>query len=298
MIDPEEHKSILVVGGDQGSGDNYKYVEMIGDKKCALPQLPYATEASQVILTNNNDILTCGGYGDNIRKCLVLNTKEVKWVAHSDMNKERKYFASVTMPSAVYIMGGSYSKTTSEFLPSGSTNWQNGPSIPAPGLYYGGCAVKKNDFEIILIGGSDTQKRIIQLNIQTNKWITLGELQEGRIYHACAVIDNTIVVTGGRNSNARAISSTEVISLRNQTLSELVGDLNDRRLLHGMAIAHVNGKPTLLAFGGESVNDIKLDSIELWIPESQSWAVLSDTKLSEAKDLFGYLSVPTQLICP
>ena len=101
------------------------------------------------------------------------------------------------------------------------------------------------------------------------------------------------------------ISSTEVISLHDSTKSDLVGHLNEKRQKHGMAIAKVNGKATLLAFGGYhsvsgNLDSIEqwLDSIEQWIPESQSWEILSNRKLSEAKRYFGYLSVPTKLVCP
>ena len=285
-----------MVGG-YGS-DGFNSVEVIGDKKCAVPQLPSTNNGNQVILTNNNEILTCGGYGNNLQKCFVLNTKKAKWEAHSDLINERFRFDSVTMPTGVYLFGGYSSRTTSEFLPSGSTNWQMGPSVGPMGPILYGCAVRKSDFEIIFIGGEYSDKKIIQLNIKTNKWTTLGELQEGRYHHACAVFDDKIVVTGGYNSKGGwTISSSEVISLQNLSKSELVGHMNERRSEHGMAIAQVNGKPTLLAFGGENGHDF-VDSIEQWIPESQSWAVLSDSKLSEAKRYFGHLSIPTQLICP
>ena len=275
-------------------------MEVIGEKKCALPRLPRTIKANQIILTNNHEILTCGGitgqyYSDFYQKCLVL--KHCAWVLHSTLNKEREYSASVTMPDGVYLFGGFQSPTTSEFLPTGSSTWQNGPSIPYPGLI-NGCAVKKSDFEIILIGS----KKIIQLNTKTNDWTPLGELQEERYYQRCVVIDGKIMVTGGRKPATYEVSSsTEVISLHNPTKSKLIGQLTIGRTSHGMAVAHVNGKPILLAFGGAYRENDEWKyhkSIEHWNPETKTWTISNDLKLNEPKSSFGFLSVPTHLLCP
>ena len=100
-------------------------------------------------------ILICGGkskhkYGSE-KICFVLTRG--KWVFHSKLNQKRTFPASITMPDGIYIIG----KTSTEFLPTGSKKWLNGPQIPSPGMKYG-CVVKRSDFEMILIGGmnSDT----------------------------------------------------------------------------------------------------------------------------------------------
>ena len=267
-------------------------VEVIGDKKCSMPQLPFRINwTPQVILTNNNELLICGG---SSKRCLVLNGGQ--WVQHSFLNQARQAAASVTMPSGVYILGGYLSSTSSEFLPNESTNWQNGPIIPDPGFEFG-CAIKKSNFEIILIGGFKSKHKILQLNTITNDWISLGKLQEGRYAHACAVIDNKILVTGGSDH----LTSAEIIPMYNSTNLELVGHLNERRDFHGSAVAHVNGKQTLLAFGGclRQENKLKLrSSIEQWNPENRTWTILTNLKLTTGKNAFGYLSVPAHLLCP
>ena len=291
-----ESISILVVGGyDDNSRLNS--VEVIGDKTCSLPQLPFGiTWQPSIILTNDNEILACGGGGKNEKQCLVL--KEQKWEKHSDLNKERYHASAVTMPNGVYIFGGGSSKTTSEFLPNGSTTWQPGPVIPDG--HKDGCSVKILDLEILLIGGYDTKKRLIKLNTETNEWTTLGELQEGRCAHACAVMKGKVIVSGGKKFYTEHLTSTEVISLENPISSRTVGHLNEARRYHGLGIAHMNNEPTLLAFGGIHYQNDVLNirhSIERWNQDNETWTLATDMKLRENKYSFGFLSVPSHLIC-
>ena len=81
----EDQTSILYVGGV----NNPYPVEVIGDKKCSLPQFPTVIMniAPSVILTNNNEILSCGGADGTIKQCHVL--KVTKWVKHSNLLEER-----------------------------------------------------------------------------------------------------------------------------------------------------------------------------------------------------------------
>ena len=153
------------------------------------------------------------------------------------------------------------------------------------------------DFEILLIGGLNTDKRIIKLNTETNEWTTLGELLEGRYAHACAVMKGKVIVSGGSRSGK---SSTEVISLNNPTSSRTVGRLNEARGYHGLAVAHVNNEPTLLAFGGRYYQNgvwNRRDSIEIWNQDDETWTLATNMKLREKKEGFGYLSVPLHLLC-
>ena len=280
-------------------------MEVIGDKTCSLPQLPYGITQPQVILTSDNEILVCGGSGQNMQKCLTL--KNGAWVTHSTLIHGRGNATAVTTSDGIYLLGGSSSPTTSEFLPTGSTDWQYGPRIPEPG-FEEGCTVRKSDFEIVLIGGRKSGKRIIQLNTKTNDWTLVGHLQEGRYAHACAMIDSKIVVSDGRKTpivhvdlTSTDVISTEVISTGKLNLnSENAGNLNERRAHHGSAVAHVNGEPTLLAFGGFYHSNYQRkfrDSIESWNPETESWTISNDLKLSMGKESFGFLSVPANVIC-
>ena len=279
-------------------------VEVIGDKKCSLPQLPFAlSKQPSVLQTKDNEILVCGGDGDNIKQCSVL--KEQKWIKHSELYKARFYGSGVTMPlpTGVYLFGGWADPTTSVFLPNGSTTWQTGPNIPDGGLKQG-CSVKISDFEIMLIGGFTTEKRVIKFNSKTHKWTPMGELQEGRFGHACIATNAKVIITGGKNSDFQYLNSTEIISLNNPTNSRTVGHLNEARAFHGLAVSHVNNQPTTIAFGGSNL--VKgsdgwvytfRDSVEIWNPDLETWTLDTDIKLDEKKDEFGFLSVPSHLLC-
>ena len=199
--------SVIVVVGGYGRA-KLNTVEVIGDKECSIPELPYLiSEHPSVIITNDMEILICGGHSiiRYDKKCLEL--KEGQWVFHSNMSQARIGHASITMSNGTYILGSyrsqytteilpSGSKFTTEFLPTGSKVWQEGPQIPHPGMALG-CVVKKSDYEMILIGGINLKKKIIQYNTKTNEWKTLGELQIGRYGHACSVFDGKIFVVGG-----------------------------------------------------------------------------------------------------
>ena len=161
-----DEPSIAVIVGGFKNTHALKTVEVIGEMRCSLPQLPHGINSQPaVIITNDRKILICGGQRDNYNKiseCLVLT--EEKWVFHSNLNQKRAFPASITMPDGVYILGSATELsgydihgTSTEFLPTGSEKWLNGPQIPSP-AFSRGCVVKRSDFEMILIGGmnSDT----------------------------------------------------------------------------------------------------------------------------------------------
>lgn len=63
---------------------------------------------------------------------------------------------------------------------------------------------------------------------------------------------------------------------------------------HGLAITNVDGKPSLLLFGGSDNDDRK---VYRWDSKTEVWKQ-TDLFLSEYKYAFGYGVVPKSLICP
>ena len=117
------------------------------------------------------------------------------------------------MPDGIYIFGGSYSGTTSDFLPKFSNIWEVGPEIPGYGIT-DGCGVKISNTEIVLIGGYESMNRVLKYNTQTKEWSTMPNLIQGRRNHNCAIINDRIIVTGGWDGvNIPYLSSTEIIPL-------------------------------------------------------------------------------------
>ena len=64
--------------------------------------------------------------------------------------------------------------------------------------------------------------------------------------------------------------------------------MNVQRFGHGMGIVTINGQDRLAVFGGRNYDC--LDSIELYNIKTEKWE-LTDIKLKEPKELFGYLTI-------
>ena len=123
-------------------------------------------------------------------------------------------------------------------------------------------------------------------------------LLEGRSHHACANLENAILVNGGLDPEANELASPELIDL--ETLNPTPGpSMNSVRHNHGLALAHYNNTLTALAFGGAKWDNYwkQLDSVEGWDQESESWSMLDDLKLAESKQEVAFLSVPTKVVC-
>ena len=95
MISFAESTSIFVVGGENKG--MLRSAEAIGVQNCSIPQLLFAEVGGKpsVILTNQNEILTCGGLGNNIKHCMVL--KEQKWFLHSNLKLSNFLMPDLTM---------------------------------------------------------------------------------------------------------------------------------------------------------------------------------------------------------
>ena len=281
------------MGGWSGSAlKSTEVVPSITDKNCGFPPLPTVIDESSLILTQNQDILLCGG-SNNEKTCLEM--KQKNWEHHSNLYEKRRFASAVSMPTGVFIFGGDLSKTTWEWLPSGTKVWKNGGTIHGSG-FKRGCAVQTSKNEIVIIGGLGTKNQVLKFNIESKKWTNYGNvLKQGRFRHSCVFFDNQIIVSGGYNSGD--LSSTEIIDIHDLTTSKLKSNMVKARAWHGLVVAHVQNKLSVLAIGGKSDNGYTYhDSVEIWNPTTETWTI-SDMKLSEAKEQFGYASVPTHLVC-
>ena len=288
-----EEMTAFIVGGSDGS--SLKTTEIIPQgRTCSsnsLPSLPTGIDKQpSLVQTSEEEILLCGGRG-NEQKCLEL--KDNQWQEeHSNLKNSRRYASAVSMPVGILLFGGEDSRTTWEWLPSGTNQWQSGTTIIPGDRFEMGCAVKINDKDILLIGGHLTYKQVLKFNTNTKAFTNLGDvLNQERSDHACALYQDKVIITGGRRSD----SSTEIINLNDLTTAYTTGNFVQARYGHGLVVVHVDNKPTVLAVGGLG-NGI-LDSIEMWNPTNETWTMTS-MKLTEPKSNFGILSLPTHLLCP
>ena len=312
----------LIVGGFDGFNElkTAEFIPQIGtSKKCSLPSLRTGIALQPSLIQTSDEILLCGeatwddkpyplcplfkrlcsvrlskSYASKVFKCLEL--KDNQWQEHSQLKNKRGWSSAVTMPGGVYIFGGwGKSKTTWEWLPSGTNQWRSGNS-GIPGGFSSGCAVQINDKDILLIGGDGTRKRVLKFNTTAQEFTSLGDvLIQGRYHHACTRMEDKIVIAGGYGSG-NYLKSTEIINIHDLTASHPAGNLVQKRGRHGLTVVYVDRKPTILAVGGSDGQHSFLDSIEMWNATTDTWTKTS-MKLTEPKSSFGILALPTRSVC-
>ena len=202
------------------------------------------------------------------------------------------------MPDGIYIFGGSYSGTTSDFLPKSSKIWKAGPSIPGNGISYG-CGVRISNTEIVFIDGVNSYNIVIRYNTKTKKWTKMSNLRQARLNHGCALINGKIIVSGGEVLPHTSLG-TEIIPLSTGVPRfGLGGSLITARHSFGM-LAVGERFPRLLAFGGlkpELGEDTtSLNSIEEWNDDKEEWLVVPFS-MKALRYNFGYLALPQSTIC-
>lgn len=263
-----------------------------GPKSCRIPDLPEFSYGHVLLLTSNGDnILNCGGSRN--KNCYNLEIQAERWNQHSILTQVRSFSTAVTMANGVYIFGGESSPTTSDFLPKNNNGvWQAGPAIPNG--FKWGCGLKISEEEILLIGGQGTEDRILHFNTRTNSFSTWeSTLQQGRRRHSCVLLNDLILVVGGRG-DGNYLSSTEIIPLANG-IPRYGGNLNTDRNSFGLATIGGHYKKAI-SFGGYDDSN-RFSTVEEWDEDTEEWK-LAPYSLEEEKNNFASLAVPPQMVCP
>ena len=201
---------------------------------------------------------------------------------------------------------------SSEFLPNGTSTWQNGPELPAGAEFMvGGHGVAISETELVLMGGlvqietwkeeetkriafnGYTSKQIWKFNTITEEWHLIGNLKIARFHHKAVYLNGKVIVSGGMTQVPHqpgitvlvVTNSTEIFDPHlNDVKSILVGNLNVPRNRHGMGTILKNGIRKVIVFGGVGGLTKRrcLNSIEEWDPEKNEWTLLKQ-KLSESR---------------
>ena len=106
----------------------------------------------------------------------------------------------------------SYTKTT-ELVTIDPPSVQAGPQLPLEFLWH--CSVLIDNV-VYLIGGHKTWKTVLAIDVKTSQMTFKSELNNGRLFHACAIITvpkPKIVVVGGQH----AYRSTEIYDIENNS---------------------------------------------------------------------------------
>ena len=289
------------------------------------PPLPSAMYGPTTFVTSEPSALvaTCGGYTgvDHTSSCLVLDQVNRRWDRSrmGNLTLQRTLGAVATLNYVgVFILGGEVdypsgsrefslalplkpgsNKRTSEFLPAGKMEWEEGPDLPVD--MREPCAVSISPTSFLAIYGNIIREFDVAIAGPTSsegwrhaeRWPLLKQgprtSQPG-----CAKIGEKVVIAGG--SYNPPLSSTDVLDLVDRRISSGGEMAKPRRDFHiGTIILHGQEKMFALA-GLYGDNSKHLTTVEEWVEASSSWKA-ADSSI-EKRAYFGATVVPRQLICP
>ena len=175
-------------------------------------------------------VAACGGkivYDEITSSCLVLDPIEQRWDENrmGSLTRGRWYGALTQLKDiGVYYIGGfdregTGADRTSDFLASGSLQWQQGPALPVSMDNHNGgvCAVTISSTSFLTV----VQNKIHEFDSsiagptsnkgwrESTRWPTLKTSRSAQ--PGCARIGNKVIITGGLNG--RKLRSTEILDL-------------------------------------------------------------------------------------
>ena len=215
----------------------------------------------------------------------------------------REASAVATLNSVgVYVIGGDTdnSKRTSDFLPAGSMQWQEGPTLPED-MDYGPCAVTITTTSFLVIQGWNIHEFNAEFNpTSIEGWREAGRwprLKRSRTYWpGCAKLGQKVIIAGGYY-NEGPLRSTEVLDLDSREITA-GGDMASPRYWFHLATIRREGEEKVFAVGGNdgSGHDSYLNTGEEWVAENATWRNAGDF-LGRSRGHFGAVTVPEDLIC-
>jgi hypothetical protein len=285
----------LVIGGSSKDYDTSTpkgSVDAIGGT-CAIPDLPAPRTGHVSFMTADPEaprLMVCGGLAsdgrtyDDIRlpyaltldTCLQYEptTDPPVWTNHSRLRTDRVSAAAVTLAAGTYILGGhsinresgeAELQSTSEFLPRGQGEWQEGPGLPETlaqllGLGLGlsrSCAVTISATSFLLIGGETAigRSRVVnEFNALTGRWSEWPPLAAPRAGHACSLFQGGVIVAGGGNGHdvEDGAETTEIVHVASRKVRS-AGSMLTRRAGFGMFEVGFKDFKTLITFGSWDV---------------------------------------------
>ena len=149
-----------------------------------MPKLPNNHTSAYIAIHNQAILLIGASNSENHdglgKKCYQLN-KGI-WKEHSTLNHWRHYASVVTTNSATFIFGGQGGRKTYEYLPKQSDTWLPGQTEIPDGFQNGSALAVRSEQEIWLIGGYNTESRILSFNVKDHTFEELTvKLNVGRV---------------------------------------------------------------------------------------------------------------------
>jgi len=281
-------ETALLVGGYNAAEDARDTAELL-NSACSIPSLLVSEGTGRsgragnvVFFTGDNLILTCGGSSEN---------------ATDDLSCQS--WSSCCSDYGSYILGG-FNHNTSSFLPTGSSEWIEGPTLSGDDnvvTFSFVCGVVISHSRLMVIGGvfgDFVGTRVQTYDADTDEmenWPALAVLRWG---HACAKIGDKVIIAGGLDQFFTISTSTTVLDLVTRESSE-AGDMLVQRAFFGMA--NIDG--SIFLFGGRGIGMRKFDSkgsLEVWNEEEEMWYP-TDESMPTVMNGFGMLIVNVTDVC-
>jgi len=285
-------ETVIITGGFNGYESARDGCELL-NSACPLPSFPVVSNTTGGTnragrsdhvtgVTEDGVILSCGGEsadGTDDFSCLSLDAAAGEWVLHSVLSHPRVKASTVALPGiGLFILGG-FKQLSSELLPVGATEWEEGPTLPGTmqdNSYYGFCSFMLSPTEFMVIGGETgfIAGNLVQVySVETGEWDRWEDLTISRWGHSCTRLGDLVVVAGGVSPLPfNILSSATILDLGTREHRE-VGDMVGARAWFGMAT--IDNR--VLAFGGMSPlkdsysNILELDmETEEWVETEES----------------------------
>merc|ERR1712088_891353 len=279
---PTGGDSVLLITGGYIRGRQTASTEVF--PSCSSPPpLPSTRYYHQTFKTSDPTplIASCGGEtgGERLASCLVLDLENQRWDESrmGSLTTPRDGGAVVELKQGVLFLGGqgsATSETTSDFLATGSLQWQHGPRLPQAMTSF--CAVpvsptkfltvnddKIHEFDAAIAGPTSEEgwrDSTLWPTLKTSRYYTPG----------CAKLGDKVIVAGGRGY----LRSTLVLDITTRTIST-GGDMASPRSYFNLATISRGRGDTTFALAGRSVSytlytssSEQLNSVEEWEEES------------------------------
>ena len=195
--------------------------EVVGSY-CEVPDLPFFRTVDNngargyvgyiTALTPDSVPLVCGNIGLDSEEdfegdvCYTLDQGSQKWIKHSVIIGVVFGSSAVTLEDGVYITGFwkgavDYERLPYVHLPVGSTTWVTQFATEVPDTGIGTCTVAISPWNFLIIGGGYSGNQVWEYDSKNASWNQWPNLSITRASHACAVVENDVVIAGGTSQD-------------------------------------------------------------------------------------------------
>jgi len=179
----------------------------------------------------------------------------------------------------IYVLGGSYSPTTSDVLYMGSDNWSEGPNLTKNAFIFKACAASINSTHFLTVGGGIFYNQVSVFNTVTKTWADWPNLHDRRRGHNCARFGEKIVVAGGYLFGDQDYTSSSVLIDINTGAASPGGEMLKRRAYYSVQVLH----GILYAIGGSTFHHET--TVERLIDPAEAWTT-SELHLGTGRSTF------------